>query len=206
MEPFWTEPSSHTYHHTWYFKHPYFTWLHVSRERNIWKTYQVNTLVIYSVLATVERIGNGECKTFACTTWFNIVWMQPTLVKINQYQLVWDIWNENKVFVHCKFCDPCRPYMLLEYAKLVFKDGHWMPKLKEMVEKSRLRDRITIDTITFKKVPQALLKPTTVRGNEKLANYFKGVFLFDLSLLPFLNHPLIIYSLLQSNVSTQFSY
>lgn len=119
---------------------------------------------------------------------------------INQHILIWDVSENMKAFVHCKFCDPCRPFMLSSYTKLILKTGNWLPKTNTTLSNKLL----TVTAIIFSPFPQYFRSSISIRKYRELIKYFETIDLQNYHFLPYLSHSLAISSLMPKNVLIQF--
>lgn len=79
----------------WQIKHPHNRWHIWNPEKVQWKTTNVSTMQIYSMLVTTNRMRDNICTYYACQIWTETVWMLPNYVKTNQHLLIWKISNRS---------------------------------------------------------------------------------------------------------------
>lgn len=177
-------------------KQPYNLWHSWNTQEVAWKTGHVNTPKMYSVLVTANNFNSDECSSETCQAWVHTAWIFPDLVIPYQHLLIWKVTNSFQVFVHCRFCNPCRPFLMLG-----FKPGNknWLRQLIRLLDSTPRK--LNIGAIFHKIIPVSYLKQRMKYNSETTMNFLR---LHGGRIPPKLIHPLLFSHIFSNN--TQLSY
>lgn len=184
----------------WQIKHPYTFWFGRNLKDLVWKTLHVNTLNIYSVLVTATKMLINRCIGDICQIWAETVWVHPDLVKTNQQLLIWKVSDSFQVFVHCRFCDPCYPFLMIHVNT---SNRDWLNFLSRDV--SGITRQLAIEVVLARFVPMGFLWPGIKYRSRKAINFIHS-FPKAQKIPPKVTHPVILSHILPSNASVQWGF
>lgn len=185
-------------------KHPYQIWHEIVRHEENWRNRYINTVQIFTVLVTSSTIRNNECSSYLCNAWMNSAWIYQTNIKPNQYLMVWEISSRIRIFIHCKFCDPCNPSMVQELAISLSFFLQSISKVNSLLMYQR--NPVSIEIVLPRTILVAATYNSIHTNRNVMLNYLNQVQLLDWHHIEFCMHPFFMRSIIPRNVSLDFVY
>lgn len=184
------------------FKHPYHRNYFGNLDSNKLKEDKVDTLTIYSIMVTSTQMPSSECLSSTCQAWMNTAWMILNHIKINQHLFVWKISNRIEIFVHCKFCDPCRPYMFLQFKEFYHPSKTWLTYLIRQVHNRP--KKLFLDVVLFDYISKFYYGESMDYSMKSTVKLMNLVDLKSNNILPKVTHPLTIMAIVPNNTTLRF--
>lgn len=210
VEPpdYFKQPSIYIFLGHWQIKHPaVFSW-HVNLKSYVWLCNIVNTFVSYSILVTSRQIPDDACYYFTCQSWLKTVYRvnRVSVVHTNLQLIVWNVLNEVKILAHCAFCDPCRPHMFIQSAKIGqnLDENNWLVEIFHLLKKRRRTYSILISLPQF--VPNSYLTDANSYTMKKVVRLMNRIDLRENFIQPKVTHFLTISAIAPKNASLRFRY
>lgn len=128
--------------------------------------------------------------------WADTAWIFPDLVKINQHVLVWKTSKPFKVFANCRFCNPCRPYLMLEINS---ERKDWLHRLDQLINIRSRQLKVTVILHEF--VPKSFVMRIKEYNSKTVSRFIHRTIL---SVPPKITHPVIISHIVPDNTSIRW--